>query len=493
MTDAITRKERQVKNSFIYFLPTIVSDLLPFVTLPIFTRILTKEDYGLLALATIYGLFAAGLANFGMTSTYERNYFQYRPDRLKTGSLVFTTTTFVLINFLLIMSVSIIFGEKLSVAITGDPENKHILIWAFAGHFFYNIVSNYYLTYLKNTEDAKQFSFYKILARVLTFIISLYLISIARVGIIGIVQAQFYSGGIVFILLSVKFLRKYSFRLDLSQLVESLKIGFPLTPRIFLGVISTQFDKYMINLLSSLGGTGIYHLAKKMAEVVFTGMTALQNVFNPQVYSYMFDENETNREKLIGEYLTPFIYISCGLALGLALAAEEMVRLLTTPEYYGATEIVMILSLYFAFLFFGKITGLQLIYSKKTHITSLLSVFAIGLNIALNIPMIMKYGPLGAATATLISALISGSVSIMIAQRYMRIDWEFHKLLGIYSTLFLSIVLLIILKQEGVPYIPRFSLKLLSVATYAFLGYKIGVISRENAKMISGIFSKKFT
>ncbi|MBW1716346.1 MAG: oligosaccharide flippase family protein [Deltaproteobacteria bacterium] len=41
-------KEQQVKNSFIYLLPIIASNIFPFVTIPIFTRILTRDDYGVL-------------------------------------------------------------------------------------------------------------------------------------------------------------------------------------------------------------------------------------------------------------------------------------------------------------------------------------------------------------------------------------------------------------------------------------------------------------
>ena len=67
-------KEQQIRNSFIYLLPTGIGNLIPILTLPIFTRILTKEDYGVLALAQVYAIFVSGLANFGLTIGYERNF-----------------------------------------------------------------------------------------------------------------------------------------------------------------------------------------------------------------------------------------------------------------------------------------------------------------------------------------------------------------------------------------------------------------------------------
>ena len=69
----MSEKERQIRNSFLYFIPVAVSNALPFVTLPIFTRILTKEDYGILALAYVYAILVNGIANFGMSAAYNRN------------------------------------------------------------------------------------------------------------------------------------------------------------------------------------------------------------------------------------------------------------------------------------------------------------------------------------------------------------------------------------------------------------------------------------
>lgn len=69
----MVNKEQQIKSVFIYLLP-VISSILPFISLPIFTRILSKEDYGLLALAQVYAIFICGLANFGTTAAYDRNF-----------------------------------------------------------------------------------------------------------------------------------------------------------------------------------------------------------------------------------------------------------------------------------------------------------------------------------------------------------------------------------------------------------------------------------
>ena len=61
------------------------------------------------------------------------------------------------------------------------------------------------------------------------------------------------------------------------------------------------------------------------------------------------------------------------MALCVALFSEELITVLTPVSYHGAIPIITILSMYMGFLFFGKITGTQLIYSKKTFISSFLT------------------------------------------------------------------------------------------------------------------------
>jgi O-antigen/teichoic acid export membrane protein len=92
-------KEKQIKNSLLYILPNIANGLLPILTLPVFTRALSVNDYGVYALASIYGILLSGIVNFGLTVSYERNFFQYKDSR-KIAELLYSTLTFVLVAFL---------------------------------------------------------------------------------------------------------------------------------------------------------------------------------------------------------------------------------------------------------------------------------------------------------------------------------------------------------------------------------------------------------
>jgi O-antigen/teichoic acid export membrane protein len=484
----MANEQQQIKNSFIYIAQVFVSSLIPLIALTIFTRILTKEDYGVLALAQVYAIFFSGMANFGMTSAYDRNYFQYRDDRVKMAQLLYSVLLFVIVNCVLIASLTNLFRDPLAKLILGSNEYGNILFWAFCAQSI-SSMNYYYMTYFKNSETAKDFAVYTIATGALNFIVSLIFVAYLKTGVIGLLYAQFFSGAAIFTILSYKFASTLSPSISKSVFYESLKISYPLTPRIFLGIISTQFDKYMIGLLNTVGGVGIYSIGQKVSYLIFTCMTAIQNVFSPQVYKRMFDLGEEGGRS-IGRYITPFVYLCVAFALIISLFSEEVIHILTPVSYHGAINIVIILSMFYGFMFFGKINGSQLIFMKKTHITSILTLVTIVLNIGLNIPFIIKWGVVGAAWATLLAGITSGLISFAVSQHYYEIKWEYKKVVSIYCIFFISSILIVLLRNYNIDYSMRLVFKAASVSLFTYLGMKYNIITRDNFLMVKDIIVK---
>jgi O-antigen/teichoic acid export membrane protein len=233
------------------------------------------------------------------------------------------------------------------------------------------------------------------------------------------------------------------------------------------------------------GGVGIYSLGQRLANVTFTFMTALQNVFTPQVYKKMFNEGELGG-LYIGRYLTPFLYVSAAGGLVLSLFAEELIIFLTPLSYHSATSVVTLLSLLYVTYFFGKQP--QLIYAKRTGITSLLSLLTILLNIIINLPFIYFLGFEGAAWGTLVTGIISGSVTFHFSQKYYRIIWEYSKLWIILGSFFIFALTSLAFFKLQVSYEIRLYVKISFLLIFGFIGYKLKIVSRENVLLIKESF-----
>jgi len=478
----MTSKEKQIKNGFIYLLPVIVGNLIPILTLPIFTRILTPADYGVWALAQVYAIFVNGVANFGLAIGYERNYFEQKETKNVAG-LLYSTLLFVIVAFIVCGFFTHLFKYQLSRWIIGSPDHANILFWSYCATGVVGLKA-YYLTYFKNTENAKAVVWYTIDESLLGVLFSLFMVAYLRIGVIGLIWGQLIASCIIFSILSVRFMRFLPISFDREALRDSLKLSLPLTPRIFFGVIGNQFDKYMIGLLNTVGGVGVYNIGQKIANIVFTYMTAIQNVFSPQVYKRMFDLGAEGGES-VGRYLTPFLYISIAIGLMISLFSEEIIFILTPKSYHSAIDIVTILSMLYGAYFFGKQP--QLIFAKKTYITSILTGVSIGLNIMINIPFIYKWGAIGAAWGTLLAGLISGAISFVVSQRYYRIGWEYGKICSIFSIFFGSAVTMIMLRNLDVSYETRVIVKLILLVGYLYLGMKLHILTRQNYLLVKSM------
>ena len=481
-------KEKQIKNTLIYILPNLIGIFLPIVTLPIFTRVLTVDDYGVYALASIYAILLSGIVNFGLTVSYERNFFQYT-DKKKSAKLLYSTLAFVLTGFLAATLFTYIFRKPIARVFIGSVKYDVLLFWVFLSTVIMSF-KQYFLIYFKNIEAAKDSVIYTIDETFIGVVLSLFFVVYLKSGIIGLAWGQGLASIVILSFLIKRFLKNMPFCFSWKVLQDSLKISLPLTPRIFMGVVSTQLNKCILNLLNTAGGVGLFSIAQRIANGTFIFMTAIQNVFNPQVYKKMFS-SELSAGKEIGKYLTPFVYFSIFVCLLVSLFSEEVVRLLTGPSFHSAAPLISILSMYYGFLFFGKITGMQLIYKKKTYITSILTIMDIGVGVAISILFIRKFGVIGAAWATFLGSIVTGSVAFIISQHYFHIYWEVKKIIAIYSVFCISSLLTLFIVSGSVGYSVCFVLKLLCVFVYMFLGVRLHILTSQNLKLLWDIATFK--
>ena len=459
-----------LKSALVYLVPTVVANIVPLLTLPIFTRLLTRQDYGMLAMAQVYGVFVAGVVHFGLTAGYERNFFQYRD---RKAALLYSTLTFVVTMLAIALSLTWIVREPLASLVIGVPGSGTFLFWATISTALAG-VKTYYLVFLRNEGNAMAFAWYSVDETVLSAGLSLVFVVALRLGVYGLVWGQFAASALVLALLTVRFLRRLPPTFDWPVLADSLRLSLPLTPRIFVGMIEGQSGKYLTGALSSLGGAGLFLIAQRIAQTVFQTATALQNVFGPEVYARMFGERGEEGRRSLGAYLTPYAYVTAALALAMVLLAEEATQILLSPSFADADVVVMLLAAYYAFLFFGKISGAQLIYARRTGLTSVMTFVGVGFSVALTALLVQRGGALGAAAGILAAGVLFGLVMLAIGQRVQPIAWEYRPLIATFGVVMVSAVALTWMRAAGTPYGWRLAVKAASLGVFAVVGVWIG-------------------
>lgn len=467
----------QIKNLFWYFIPFCFKNLLPLIALPVFTSYISSEEFGLYALAVFYGTFGAGLANLGLSSVFERNFFEKTP--IERKKLLWNILWFVMLCFSMIGFLTIQFNFSISQFIF---QSSVLAKFLFLGLFFqtFKSLNIYFFTYLKNYENAQKFTYLSILESSLSIGIAMGLVVYFSMGLYGFILGQAIGVLITFIITFLFVFFPFKYKFDIQLLKDQLSLSLPLTPRIFFGLINSQFDRYMLGILSSMGGVGLYDIGQKIANTSFSFMTSVQNVFAPQVYKRLFSKDIVV-QKSVGAFLTPFFYLCILFCLTLSLFSFEIIYILTPEEFHKAAPIVSILSLLYGFYFFAKQP--QLLIAKKTGLISILSFVSIFSNIVLNVFFIKYYGVIGAAFATLLAGSISTAISFYFGQKYTPIQYE--KSLFLILLYFIAVVFAhLLFDYLGFQYPLRFLFKVLSMIFYLILGHQSGIISIAKVKML---------
>jgi O-antigen/teichoic acid export membrane protein len=477
---------KKVKNSFLYLLPTMAGVLIPLITLPLFTRVLSTEEYGSLALCQVYAVFTTGIANFGLTFGYERDFFEQK-NNIKQIILLYSTLSFV-VSLLIFFGLSTLFfsGEIVEYLKIKSTNPELLLLITFSSVAISSI-RHYFLIYFKNNENAKKYVLFTLDEIIISFILSMFFVLYIRTGVIGIVLSQLIGGCLILFFLIWKFLKIKSFEVNFKMLKNSLELSAPLTPRIFFGIIGSQFDKYIIGIASSTSNVGIYHIAQKIANLGYVFMTSIQNVWGPVVYKMMFENKEKNKS-LIGIYLTPFFYVSIFICLIISLFSEEIIFLMAPNEYSSGSIIITLLSILYGSFFFSKQN--QLIFAKKTWLISILTLFGISLNVLINYIFVYRWGFIGVAWGTMLSGLISGFISYVYSQKSYRIKWELYTYI-IFIYFVVSSLAWIFLMYFNVSYEIKIMFKLILFLGFILIGFYTKIISYQNYLLIKNLILSK--
>lgn len=468
--------KQQMANVGIYLIPTIISSILPLISLPIILRYLSPEEYGAYALSLAFASVVVGFCQLSLFNVYERNFFVYT-NEIEKAQLLFTIISFVFFIMLIVGILIYFYQDYLAAWIVQNQKYGLLLFLSFFGWAF-SASNNYYLSFLKNSGDSKLNVSITSTASILIVMLNIYFVSILKIGPLGLALGLLISNALVFVIVTIYFLNRLAFSINPSLLISSLKLSFPLVPTRLLVAVGKQFDKYIIGVLATVGGTGIYTIGQRISNLVALFMTAIQKVYGPIVYSKMFLKNVADGSKEIGRFLTPYAYFSVFAALFLSLFSEEVLIVLAPPEYFNGLGVINVLCINIAFGFFAKQP--QLMYAGKTVIQSVLSFVHFICTVIILYLFVNQFGLLGAAIGILLVSIIYISLLIWQGQKYYRIEYEWLKLAVIYGMLIFMSISAMLFRVVELTYLIRFSIKIVYIGVFTGLGVYLQIMTREN-------------
>lgn len=428
-----------------YFLGAVITQLAPIVTLPVITRHLEPAEYGILVLVQLVALFSASFFSFGLSSSFERNFFDTELTGDKKNRLFWSVW---LGNTVLGLSGGLIIAMAL-------PALEMLILKTSVTYYFVAIACvsaalrislqiNFSL--FRNQFLSKTFFIFSVGEVVVYAIILVCWLTISGRKEIAVIEAQLVSTVFIMLCASGYTTRAYKVQFDWHLLKNSLQIGYPVSIRQIVTFALSSADKIVLNHISSLNAVGMYALAQRAASICFYFITAIDSTFLPKVWALMFEKARpvAERSREIGLLLTPYFLISAIVASGIMVFSREAIFLLADPSYEAAAPVVGWLVLFYLLQFFGKLHGRQIMFGKATWATVGLSIVGVALLVTISIPMAENFGLVGLALGALLSSIVTLYGSNLVAQRQFRIGWQRSKLA--LSIAFLVLVQLLSLR-----------------------------------------------
>ena len=421
-----------VKASFWFTICSILQKAISLLSIPIFTRILTTEQYGMYSVYQswydIVKLFAtlniyAAVFNNGMVK------FEEDRDRF-TSSLQGLTSTITIALFLLY-----IVSKNFWNNILGLPTLFVIVMfidlifstsysfWAARQRFDYKYKNLIIITL-----------FIAIVSPILGIISVLLTKYKAEARVISFAMVQILVGLVIysFILKRGKsfFVKKYW--------KYALAFNIPLIPHYLSLIVLQQSDRVMIGRLVSTEKAAIYSIAYSISTIMTVVTTAINNSLVPYTYKAIKDKKYSSLRNSVNSIIL-FVAIMCLLIMSFA---PEVIKIFATKEYYEAIWIIppVAASVYFMFLYpvFSNIS----FYFEENKFIMMASCIGAILNVILNYIFIPIFGYMAAGYTTLICYILFGVAHYFC---YKRVVEKNIKCSNIYDIRFICLVSIFLL------------------------------------------------
>jgi O-antigen/teichoic acid export membrane protein len=212
---------------------------------------------------------------------------------------------------------------------------------------------------------------------------------------------------------------------------------------------------------------GLFQIGASLASCVGMITGAFQMAWGPFAYSI---HKEVNAKKVFADAFQIYTAAVCGIALAVALFAEEILYIFTTEKYIGAFVVAGILSYNY------YIIGLTYLASIGTSIAKNNKAFGISMVISaivlvlLNFLLVPSFGKEGAAASITLSQMIVPVSVFWHAQKLYPISYNFKKALALFlSSGFLAVSCLVLTSYFSISNLLEFVVKAIAVVLYSIL------------------------
>jgi O-antigen/teichoic acid export membrane protein len=400
---------RLLASGVAYQAASVVSGLLALVTIPLYTSVLTRAEYGLAESVLVFIILASILLRAGLGEAIVRMWFD-EGDEAARRRLARTVTATVLTASTAVALLGALVAGPLARALLGVDDATLMRLALLGLWAFTNLEVAYAL--LRVQERRRAYLCASLANVLLTVALTVVLVVGLDGGARGYVAGNYVASAVVLLGVWWALRGAVGLRPKGGLLRPLLRFGAPTVPADASVFALNVIDRAYLLRVESLTAAGLYAFAVKLATVVIIAVRAFQLAWPPLVHSVRDDE----RAGRFYAAVTTWYVVATGLVVAaLFLLGRWFARLLAgDPSYVEAAPALPWVALGWAL--YGLVLVLTSIAGRAHATVRLLPAAAAGLAINLLL-LVALVDPLGVAGAGI--ALCGAYVAMLVTLRLL--------------------------------------------------------------------------
>jgi len=416
--------QRIGKSAFVYTFATLLQRGAAFILLPLYTRVLTQEDFGTLSVVIgINGLLSI-LYTFSLHGAVTRFYVEYRDSLEKRRAVLGTIISSVLILSITMALVTFWIGANYFKTIGGNISFFPYMALGIVATIFQPI----YLVCLNLFRIKEQPLKYAVMTLGYFLVnvgLVIYFLLVENMGAEGplwalLIVSALFAGVTLF-----HFRHEFKWGINIQYLKQALKYSLPIIPHNISGQFQAFFDRFLLSSLIGTAVTGQYQVGFLIGSLMAILTESVNKAYVPVALSAL--KNDTpdglNQLREVGSAMAVVFALAGSF---ISLFADEIIQIVASASYQQSAYVIPYIA--FSFVFGGGYYIFVNIFFYDLKAVRYLSIFTISsalINVGLNLILIPKYSMLGAGLSALISQMVLSIAVAFFGSKFEKIRWRY--------------------------------------------------------------------
>ena len=423
----MSRETKLVKNTFILSIGTFLPKLASFITLPILTACLTKEQYGTYDLITILVSLVLPITTLQIHNAGFRFLIDHQKDR-NYAKLYFSNIMAFVLPVSIISIIILFFFLPI--------DDIAIRIWVCIYLFFDTIIAEV-RQIARGLSRNLDYSISSIISALVKMLLAVLLVQLLKYELYGAVIALALSPimSLAFLFIKIKAYELIDFKVISKDVIKQmLSYSWPMVPNNMSSWVMRASDRFVVTAFLGLPANAVYGVANKIPQL----LTLAQSTFS---MAWLENASIASNDKDVGKYYSKMFSIMCNFyagCLGLIISLTPVLfKLLIKGDYSEAYPQMPILFLAMFFHCMSSFQGGIYIAKKATRSVGITTTIAAVCNLVVDLCLIKFIGLFAASGSTLVSYIFLFFYRMIDARKLVDIKYDVKGL--IVSLLVISI------------------------------------------------------